>query len=57
MYAIMRLQVQPSGTWSWSVNFSRAGKPCARRFYDPKYGESRERSVRRCLARRAARQG
>jgi hypothetical protein len=41
MYAISRLQVQPSGTWCWSVNFSRAGKSCARRFYDPKYGGSR----------------
>lgn len=40
MYAITRLQVQPSGTWCWSVNFSRAGKPRARRFYDPKYGGS-----------------
>ena len=41
MYAITRLQVRPSGTWCWSVNFSRAGKPGARRFYDPKYGGSR----------------
>ncbi len=40
MYAISRLQVQPSGTWCWSVNFSRAGKPCTRRFYDPTYGGS-----------------
>ena len=38
MYAITRLQVQPSGTWCWRVNFSRAGKPRARSFYDPKYG-------------------
>jgi hypothetical protein len=41
MYAIRRLQVEPSGTWCWRVTFSRAGKPYSRSFYDPTYGGSR----------------
>jgi hypothetical protein len=41
MYAIRRLQVEPSGTWCWRVTFSRAGRPYNRSFYDPTYGGSR----------------
>lgn len=40
MYAIKRLQIKPSGTWCWAVNFSRAGRAHTKRFYDPKYGGS-----------------
>lgn len=47
VYAIRRLQVHPSGTWCWSVAFTRAGKRYGRRFYDPQHGGSR-------AARRAA---
>lgn len=46
MYAIKRLQAE-SGTWYWAVHFTRAGRRCYRRFYEPKYGGSRS-------ARRAA---
>ena len=37
MYAILRLQY-PTGTWCWSVNFSRRGVHHAKRFFDPGHG-------------------
>jgi hypothetical protein len=38
-YALTHLQAT-SGTWYWAVNFSRNGKPYAKRFYEPMYGGS-----------------
>lgn len=37
MYAILRLQYA-SGTWCWSVNFSRRGVRYLKRFFDPGLG-------------------
>jgi hypothetical protein len=41
MYAITRLKAARNA-WSWAVQFSRRGKPHAKRFYDLKHGGSRK---------------
>ena len=38
-YALKHLQAD-KGTWYWAVDFSRNGRHCYRRFYEPKYGGS-----------------
>ena len=38
-YALKHLQAD-KGTWYWAVDFSRNGRHCYRRFYEPMYGGS-----------------